>query len=220
MTVRLQLADKLMLMLLRADGKVIGGGYADLMLGGAVVSELILRGRIDIAGPGEAVKAGRLMVRSTAPVGDELLDTALQKLIDKPGSRPSSAVRTLVERASVLHRLTANRIVTASPRQVFGLFSVTCWPTLDGRPAAQVRRDLKFVVDGAARPVPETAVLVMLLLAGGMLHKVLPTGDRRAQKASAKNIARDEWATAEIRKALQEVAAGVAAAVAAVAIGE
>ena len=77
-----------------------------------------------------------------------------------------------------------------------------------------------MVVDGAARPVPETAVLVMLLLAGGMLHKVLPTGDRRAQKASAKNVARDEWATAEIRKALQEVAAGVAAAVAAVAIGE
>ena len=220
MTVPLQLADKLMLMLLCADGKVIGGGYADLMLGGAMISELILRGRIDLSGPGEVVKAGRLVVRSTAPVGDDLLDAALQKLIDKPGTRPSFAVRTLVERAAVLQRLTGEGIVTASPRQVFGPISVASWPTLDGRPAAQVRRDLKLLVDGAARPVPETAVLVMLLHAGGILHKVLPTDDRRAQKAAAKHIARDEWATAEIRKALQEVAAGVTTAIAAVAIGE
>ncbi len=41
MMVPLQPADKLMLMLLRADGMVISG-YTEIMLGRAVLSDLIL----------------------------------------------------------------------------------------------------------------------------------------------------------------------------------
>jgi len=219
-TDRLPLADKLMLILLRSDGKVMSGGYTDLILGGAVLSDLILHGRIDVAGQGESVKAGRLVVRSTVPVGDELLDTALQELIDRPGNRPSSVVRTLVKQDTVLRRLTADRIVSAAPRRVLWVFPVSSWPTLDGRRADQVRRHLQRVLDGSARPEPETAVLVMLLFAGGMLHKTVPTDDRKAQKASAKHLAQDEWAPAKMRKALQDVAAGVTSAVTALATGE
>jgi len=219
-TDRLPLADRLMLLLLSADGKVPSGAYADLLLGGAVLSDLILRGRIDIAGQGESVKAGRVVVRSPAPVGDKLLDTALQALIDKPGSRPSSVVRTLVKRATVLESLAAQKIVTASPHRVLGLFPVTAWPTLDGRPAAQARQELQRVVEGSARPDPETAALILLLSGCRMLHKVLPTEDRKAQRASAKRLAQDSWAPAKMQKALQDVAAGVSSAVAVVAAGE
>ena len=217
---RLPLADRLMLMLLGGDGKVPSGGYADLMLGGAVLSDLILRGRIDVAGQGESVKAGRVVVRSPAPVGDELMDTALEKLIDKPGSRPSSVVRTLVKRTTVLERLAAQGIVSASPHRVVGLFPVTSWQTLDDRPAKQARQELQRVVDGSARPDAETAALIMLLLAGRMLHRVLPTNDRKAQRARAQHLAQDIWADVRIQKALQDVADAVSSAIAVVATGE
>lgn len=218
-TSRLPLAERLMLMLLGADGKVSSAGYADLMLGGAVLSDLILRGRIDIAGQGELVKAGRVVVRSDVPVGDELLDNALQKLIDNPGGRPGAVVRTLVRRTTVLERLAAQGVVSASAHRVVGLFPVTSWQTLDGRPAIQARQELQHVVDGSARPDPETAALILLLLACRMLHRVLPTDDRKAQRSIAKHLAQDTWADVRLQKALQEVAAGVSSAMAVVATG-
>ena len=217
---QLRLADQLMLMLLTPDGKVISGGYTDLLLGGAVLSDLILRGRIGIAGQGELVKTGRVVVRSPAPVGDELLDTALQKLIDKPGARPSSVVRALVKRQTVLDRLTTRKVVTVSRRRVLGLFPVTYWLAVDGRPAAQARHELQRVVDGGARPGPESAALVLLLQAARILHKVVPTNDRKAQRARTKDLTRGNWATPEIRKALQDVAAAVTTGVANINIGE
>lgn len=219
-TDRRALADQLMLVLLRADGKVLSGGYTDIMLGGAVLSDLILRGRIDIAGKGESVKSGRVVVRSPAPIGVELLDTALRKLVDKPGPRPSYVVRTLVKRQTVLERLATEKIVAASTHRVGGLFPVTYWPSPDSRPAEHARRGLQRVVDGGARPDPESAVLVLLLLAARTLHKVLPTDDRKAQRARVLHLAQENWASPTIRKAVQDVADGVSSAVAAVDIGE
>lgn len=219
-TDRIPLTDSLMLLLLGPDGKVPSGGYADLMLGGAVLSDLMLHGRIDIAGQGESVKAGRVVVRSAVPVGDELLDTALQELIDHPEGKPSSVVRGLVKRTTVLERLAARGIVGAAPHRVVGLFPVTSWPTLDDRPATQVRQELQRVVDGSARPDHETAALILLLLAGSMLHRVLPTDDRKAQRARARRLAQDTWANVRMQKALQDVADGVSTAIAVMAIGE
>ena len=159
------------------------------------------------------MKVGGLVLRSTAPIGDELVGHGSTGN-DRPtwyqaqfrSTHPGQVSRCAApaDGAAHCHRL---------PARVLGLFSVASWSTLDGRPAAQVRRDLHMVVDGAARPYPETAVLVMPLFAGGILNKVLPTDDRKAQNARAKHVAQDEWATAEIRKALQYVASGVATAI-------
>lgn len=219
-TDRRPLTDRLMLLLLGPDGKVPSGGYADLMLGGAVLSDLMLRNRIDIAGQGESVKPGRVVVRSSMPVGDELLDTALRELTDHPGGKPSSVVRTLVQRTTVLKRLAAQGIVSAAPHRVAGLFPVTLWPTLDERAAKEVRQELQRVVDGNARPDHETAALILLLLAGRMLHRVLPTDDRKAQRARAQHLAQDIWANVRMQKALQDVADGVSTAIAVMATGE
>jgi len=219
-TDRLLLAEKLMLVLIRDDGKLHSSGFTYLMLGGAVLSDLILRGRIDVAGKGESVRAGRLVVRSAMPLADDLLDNALQKIIDKPGRRPSSAVYWMVKQSAVLDRLTAARIVTASRRRVLGLFPATSWHTVDGRETAGVRRDLQRALDRGTHADPETAVLVSLLLAGGLLHKVVPTTDRKAQKATAAQLANGDWATVTTRKALRDVANDVGTAVRVARAGE
>jgi len=97
---------------------------------------------------------------------------------------------------------------------------VTSWRTLDGRPATQARQELQRVVDGSARPDAETSALIMLLLAGRMLHRVLPTDDRKAQRTRAEHLAQDIWANVRIQRALQDVADGVSTAIAVVATGE
>ena len=215
-TVRLQLADKLMLLLLLENGKLLGYGFPDLMVGGAYLADLVLRERVAAAGAGEPVKAGRLVVRSKAPTEDALLDAALQRLLDKPGRTPNAAVQLVSKgaRLDVLRRLAADGIVSESRRKALGMFPVSSWPTVDGRPAANLKRELQRVVDGSARPDPEQAVLVSLLLTGGVLHKALPTNDRKSQKARAKQLAQGDWAPAETRKTLQDIASGVSTAVA------
>lgn len=224
-TVPLQLADKVMLMLLRDNGRQLGYGFSDLIVAGAQLSDLVLRERVRTAGPGEPVKPGRLLVVSKAPTGDLLLDEALQRLLDKPGPTPNTAVHRLSKKAGVgvLQRLEAAGIISQSRRRALGLFPVTSWPTVDGRPAAAIRRELQRVVDGQARPDAEQAVLATLLLAGGALHKVLPTDgrqSRKAQKSRVKQLAEGDWATADTRKTLQNIAKGVSAAMVTVAGGE
>ena len=224
-TVHLQLADKLMLLLLLDNGKQLGYGFGDLIVAGAQLSDLVLRDRVRAAGPNESVKPGRLMVLSKAPTGDPLLDEALQRLLAKPGATPNSAVHRLSKRArvGVLQRLAAAGIISESPRKVLGMFPVTTWPTVDGRPAAALRRELQRVVDGAARPDAEQAVLVSLLLAGSALHKVLPTDgrqSRKAQRARAKQLAQGDWATVATMKTVQDIAKGVSTAISVVAVGE
>lgn len=92
------------------------GGAAGAAAGErAVLSDLILRGRIDIAGQGESVKAGRLAVRSTAQIGDELLDIALQKLIDQPGTGPKRTMASAPARA-----LMATAVSSATSRSLSG----------------------------------------------------------------------------------------------------
>jgi hypothetical protein len=73
------LAEKLLLCLTDDDTGtlVVPTGHADVGLGGAILVELVLRGRVGVAGPQEDVKEGRLLVRDPSPTGDALLDAAL-----------------------------------------------------------------------------------------------------------------------------------------------
>ena len=84
----------------------------------------------------------------------------------------------------------------------------------------KLRRQAQFGGLHTARPDHETAALVLSLLAGGTLHRVLPTDDRRAQRARANQLAQGVWADVRMQKALQDVADGVSAAIAVVATGE
>ena len=53
----------------------------DVALGGAMLIELTLLGRVDVAGPGESVRKGRLLVKDVGPTPDPLLDEALALLV-------------------------------------------------------------------------------------------------------------------------------------------
>jgi hypothetical protein len=55
------LCEKLLLLLLNRDGKLVSGNTTGYLLGGALLADLVLRGRVDIAGKGDPVKPGRVL---------------------------------------------------------------------------------------------------------------------------------------------------------------
>ena len=72
--------DVLLLLLNDTSGKaVVDKTRLDLALAGGILLDLTTAGRVDVAGPGEQVKRGRLVVRDARPTGDDVLDEALRR---------------------------------------------------------------------------------------------------------------------------------------------
>ena len=126
------LCGQLLLLLLNSDGKPIAGRTTGYLLAGALLADLVLRGRVDIAGPTEVVQPGRVLVRGTMPTGDALLDTALERVRHHQGAKPSSLIGPLSRgtRTAALERLTRAGIVRVSSRTVLGVFPVRSWPLI------------------------------------------------------------------------------------------
>ena len=110
------LCEQLMVLLLTDDGKPVAATTTGYLLAGALLGDLVVRGRVDLARSGEAVPAGGVLVRSLMPTGDDLLDDALERVRRREGGRPSSVIRPLSKgtRSAVLERSTAAGVVGAS----------------------------------------------------------------------------------------------------------
>jgi Golgi phosphoprotein 3 GPP34 len=146
------------------------------------------------------------------PTGDALLDTALERVRQHQGAEPSTVIGPLSKgtRRAVLERLTSAGTVRVSSRMVLGLFPVRSWPLVDPWHAARARLAVQAAVELGSSPDAETAMLISLLLAAGVLHKVQPTTDRKAQILRVQHLIQDNWVAAAIRKALQDKGAVVA----------
>ena len=106
--------DLLLLVTDDASGRLsVPGVQADAGLGGANLVELTLLGKVDVAGEQDQGKPGRIIVRDPSPPGDEVLDTALQTLAARQGSKPSAVIRPLGKnlRPVLYQRLTASGVI-------------------------------------------------------------------------------------------------------------
>ena len=77
------LAEDLLLLLTDDDSNEV-----DVALGGALLVELALTHRVDVAGPDERVREGRPVVKDPSSTGDGLLDEALAIVGQKEGKKP------------------------------------------------------------------------------------------------------------------------------------
>ena len=88
--------DLLLLLTNDATGKLAASASkVDVALGGALLVELALMQRVDVAGPSEDVRAGRLVLRDASATSDPLLDEALATVREKQGKRPQNVVTAL-----------------------------------------------------------------------------------------------------------------------------
>lgn len=187
-------------------------------LAGAILLELALDGKIDIADEGEPVKKGRLVVRDATPPDDPVLADRLGLLREKEGQKPVNVLGALHKglREQLLDGLAGRGILRQEKGKVLGLFPTTRWPAADSRHENDVRSRLRDVLVGGAQPDPRTGALVSLLVAVDAVGKVVESDDRRALKRRAKEVAEGAWAGDAVRKAVESMNAAMMTAAATV----
>lgn len=210
--------DLLLLVLDDATGaQTLDGTRADLALGGALLLELALAGRVEVTKDGPWWAREQVGVADPTPLGDPLLDEALATVAAKPrGSQDLVGRLGKGLRQRLLERLEARGVLERRSDTVMGLFPRTRWPAADSSHEQQVRARLHDVLVVGLTPDDRTAALTALLLAVDKAHAVLPGldgGQRRAVKARAKVVAEGAWAADAVRGAVAAMQAAVMAGV-------
>ncbi|MGN6175713.1 MAG: GOLPH3/VPS74 family protein [Streptosporangiaceae bacterium] len=190
----------------------------DAGLGGANLVELTLRNKVDLSGEGDQGKPGRIIVRDPSPAGDAVLDAALEIITAHQGKKPSTVIRPLSKnlRQSLYQRLADGGVVRAEQGRILGVFPTHRWPAQDASHEAEVRRLVIQVLTQQTAPDARTAALIALLHALRCEDKIVDPRQyglsKRELRARAEEIAKGNWASEAVRKAIEEMVAAVAAA--------
>lgn len=214
------LAEDLLLLLTddTSGRSVVPVAEADAALGGAVLAELALMGRVDLSGGADTGKSGRLAVRDPSPAGDAVLDAALQIVIAHRGKKPSAVIGPLAKnlRRTLCERLAASGVLHPRPARILGIFPARRWPAQDTSHEEQARQQLAAALTAQAAPDARTVALLALLHALSCEHKVVDPRQcglsRRQLRARAEEIAKGSWAAAAVRQVIEETIAVVTAA--------
>jgi hypothetical protein len=188
------------------------GTHLDNGLGGAMLLELVLAGRVD-------VEDRRVVVLDPRPTGEPLADAALAKILEEPKPRkPGHWVSKLAKQArpAVLAKLVADGVLTVEKDKVLWVFPRTKYPSASGSPPAAeaaARERMYAAVLGSGAVEPRTAALCALVAAIELDRKVFAEQDRRRVKARLKEIGEGAWAADAVRRTIEEIQAAVMVAV-------
>ena len=212
--------DLLLLVTDDASGRLlVPAAQVDAGLGGANLAELTLLNKVDLSGEGDAGRAGRIVVRDPSPAGDQVLDAALETLIARQGSKPSTVIGPLSKnlRRRLYERLAASGVVRAGQGRILGIFPAHTWPAQDAHHEAQVRLLLTQALVQQQVPDARSAALIALLHALRCEHKIVDPRrnelSRQQLRARAEEIASGNWAPQADSKTIGEITAAGRAAV-------
>jgi len=209
----LTLQEALLLLCLNDDTGKFEVDYLRYVLNAAALAELLRQRRITL-------EAGRVIVTSTAPVGDELLEVALSRLVTTTRARKLTYWMRVLYRDRRLPievlttRLLRRGILTRREARVLWVFRRTVYPTRDPGPEQAVRDRIQGAMLRGGNADETTAILVALLQGCRALRLVVeraalkklkpviqaicassPTGEAIG-RALAATIAEDETAAA------------------------
>lgn len=185
------------------------------VLAGALVLELAMHGAVRITAPNEPVKKGRLVVSGPPPQGPLLARAYSVVGAEKNPAKPQRAIEKLQRKLKeeIASRLVHQGYVTENRDKILGLFPITTWPARDVRRQEWARHAIESAIVDGTTPTPEISALISLISAIDAIPKVLPGVDKKTAKRRAKVIAEGEWASAAVRRAVQDVNTAVMAAV-------
>ena len=221
------IAEDLLLLLTADDtGRLaVGGTNTNMALGGALLAELALMRRVDIAGPDERVKEGRLIVRDAGPIGDGLLDEALATVAGKEDKKPQSVVAALGKRTRgrLYERLAEAGLLRAEEGRILGIFPTHRWPAEHTGHEAAVRAVLVTALRHGETTDPRTRALVSLLHALKAVHKAVAPDSvglsKTELKENAERVAEGDWVGTAVRSAIAKRTAIIASSSAAASSG-
>nr|BFE58078.1 GPP34 family phosphoprotein [Dactylosporangium thailandense] len=203
------LADDFLLLALDDHGKnPIGDLRLNYGLAGAVLLDLALAGRVDIA-------EDRVTVRDATPTGDPVADEALARIA--AGEKPRKAdawIQPLADglRAKVLDRQVEAGVLRKEQDRVLWVFPRTRFASATGaQPAAEtaVRAELTAAIDGDGHgEVPSrAAALIGLVQVSGLAEEVFPGRPKEELQARLNAITAGNRAADAVQQTVRRIQA-------------
>jgi golgi phosphoprotein 3 len=211
---RLLLHEEVMLLALRdEEGTIEAGSMYNYAIGGAILAELLLDGRIEI--DRSRSKKGVVNVVSDEPIGEPLIDELLGKIAT---AKRRASVQTWVTRfASVTdlkHRagagLRLRGILRMKEEKFLLLFTRRVYPEVDPAPERELSEKLREAISSDTAEVdPRTAVLISLARSAGLLKTVLDKKELKSRKARIERIVSDQVAGKATKDAIEAAQAAM-----------
>ncbi|WP_346102993.1 GOLPH3/VPS74 family protein, partial [Nonomuraea maheshkhaliensis] len=209
----LLIVEDLMLLLMDDDGASIqAAGTLHYTLGGALLTELALLGRVETDGTG-VVNGPRVTPAGEGPLPDPLLQSAYDTVAEKT-RRVQPLLLTLGADLwrVVIDRLVDRELLRVKESKVLGVFRSTTWPAAGAEHEIELRTRIRRVLEDGMAPDPRTAAVIGLLSASGALPSLRPPLPWTGRVATrAKELERGQWGPAAVSTAVTRTAAGSAA---------
>lgn len=203
-------AEQLFLLLRRDDGKAESAfAQSDYGLTGAVLTDLLLGGHISLSED----KDPRVSVTTTGPVGNPVLDAALERLRAKEGKRLSGLVTDgkLNPRDRIADSLASAGVIEIEPKKALGLIGAR-YPVRDPWPEQALRERLQAILSGAGA-TPGEATLLSLLKSLGVSGKILEEEkgmlSKRDLNRRIDEVASDEVIGKAVGRAIEAMTAAI-----------
>lgn len=177
-------------------------------LAGAILLELALGGKVDVAGRNARVKAGRLIVTDATPMGDHILDEALATMGALEGKKPQDVLGKVQKglRDRLYERLADRGILRREQNKILGLFPRTSWPAADQAHEQRIHATITEALGHGRQAEPRIGALISLLSAIDEATKVVDARahgiEKRELKRRAKAIEKQSWAAEAVREAV------------------
>lgn len=204
--------DLLLLATDDADGSAEANVQLDPALAGAVLMELVVARRLELLQDG---KKPQVVVIDTTPLGDPILDPALQILVDKAPMEPVTAIGRIGRglRESLYENLQQRGIVRREKTRFWGIIPITRWPAEDSSHEDELRLALNSVLLEGQDPTARVAAVIALLSAADLLKLAVDKSQLKVAQDRGQDIADGNWASDSVKKAIQNAQAAIAAAV-------
>jgi hypothetical protein len=211
----LNLGEKLMLLALHDEkGTVLSSASMSLEYGlsGAVLMELVLRGRL-------RADKKNLVIVDAALTGDDILDEALTKIKQSKRDRNtkywvdklSRGIKDLKGR--LLDRLIDKGILRTEKRRILGVISSQRYPMEDAKAEQEVRDRIRAVILGGATLDPRIAMLISLVNACGLVDEIFSREERKLARKRIKEIAKKDLIGKTVSDTVAEIEAAIVASI-------
>jgi len=190
-TTKLHLHEEIMLLAFKDEqGTVASNNWYTHAVGGALLAELLMAGRIEV----DDDKKKLVNVVSTKPVGEPILDEALQRIAT--ANRRASAqnwVSRLANMKQLKHRIAAGLckrgILREDEDRILILFRRRIYPEINPVPERRlIERLRKAIFNDAQQVDPRTAVLISLANAADLLKVPFGRKNIRSRKKRIEQI--------------------------------
>jgi hypothetical protein len=185
-------------------------------IGGAILSELLLRQRIKVDG---SKKRKLVDLVSDAPIGEPIIDECLGKIAK---AKRRAALKTWVSRFAATkklkHRLAEQlckrRILKTDEGKVLVIFSRKLYPEVDPVPEKKIIERLRKAIFTETNDVdPRTVVLVSIADRAGLLKVVFDKKKLKSRKKRIEKIVNGEMTGKATKEAIEAMQAAVWVAV-------